>query len=329
MIPSRFPFFFVAACLLSVGGTWFVALGQDLNDADAKAPIIEPQVLHVLKRENGFATFTFSRNGKRFAMNDGPVARVWDTGTWKEVAIFTDKTETNYKYVLLSPNGGVLGLTSNLGEEIKLFDVESGRLLRTLNGHEARIVSSTFSPDGKTIAATDDNADLKLWDVETGKDLDRFKTKPKDSGHGRNLAFSPDGKTLAVATPDGEIHLLGVKKGEEIRKFTPTDPAFNQPRGLAFSPDGRFLAAGAWQLSNVTIWDVSTGKVFCQLQWPVQLDRKRLARNPDSHEPDPKRPPRCFHPWIQRRWPIADCDMRGWLDSRVGDFHMVHSVQNG
>jgi WD40 repeat protein len=292
MIPSRFPLFFVAVCLLLVGGTWFVALGQEANDdADNKAPIIEPQVLHVLKRENASATFTFSRNGKFFASNDGAVARVWHTRTWKEVASFTDKVHPGYKFIDLSPDGTILALTGAGREEIKLFDVVAGDLLQTLEGHQSFINALAFSPDGKAIAAIDNDNNLKLWDVKTGKDMARFKTKPKESEAGRRLAFTPDGKALAVAFNNGVVHLLDVKTGDEIRKLVPPDHVSNNlPEGLAFSPDGRFLASGPRGRNVVIIWEMSTGKANITFQWPETakpggrvIGGVAIDRDPERH----------------------------------------------
>jgi Anaphase-promoting complex subunit 4 WD40 domain/WD domain, G-beta repeat len=255
------------------------------QDSESRDPIVEPRILNVVKREKAWATFAFSGNGKRFALNDGSTARVWDVGSWKEVASLTDESETRYNYVLLSPDGKILGLTCNGRMEIKLIDAASGKLLRKLVGHQKAIVCPTFSPDGKTIAATDYNDDLKLWDVETGKDLERFKTKPIDSGKARSLAFSPDGRTLAVHTPDGVIHLLDVKKGEPVRDLSPTHQPDNGPRGLAFSPNGRYLAVGARSESTVTIWDLKAAKIHCQIQWAVPSDRDMLTRKLGAPRP--------------------------------------------
>ena len=57
-------------------------------------------------------------------------------------------------------------------DTIKLWDVASGRELRTLGGHSDAVNSVAFSPDGRILACggPDDNT-IKLWDVASGREL--------------------------------------------------------------------------------------------------------------------------------------------------------------
>ena len=50
---------------------------------------------------------------------------------------------------------------------IKIWDAESGKLLRTLSGHTGRIESLAFSPDGKMLAIGGGGGDssVKLWSL--------------------------------------------------------------------------------------------------------------------------------------------------------------------
>jgi WD40 repeat protein len=263
-------------------------LGQER--ADEKAPALEIKPKQVLKLDAKYGTSSFSRDGGRYAIVDGGTVRVWETRNWTQLAHYTERPEVEF-YVILSPDGRLLVFTSNDRKDINLLDITSGKILRTLRGHSKSILCLTFSPDGKTIAATDYNDDLKLWDVETGKDLDRFKTKPKGPGKGAHLAFSPDGSTLAVAPEDGSVHLLNVSKGEEIRRFVATDTKSNLIKGLAYSPDGKFLAVGQGRENLVTVWDVSAGKPLWQLKWAVSQDPRYVRGTERIPLPDPNRPP--------------------------------------
>ena len=52
-----------------------------------------------------------------------------------------------------------------------------------------------FSPDGKLLATRDDNI-VRLWDANTGKQLQELKG---DDEAVLSVEFSPDGKLLATA----------------------------------------------------------------------------------------------------------------------------------
>ena len=55
-------------------------------------------------------------------------------------------------------------------DTIKLWDVASGRELRTLRGHQT-VISVAFSPDRRILASGSLDNTIKLWDVANGREL--------------------------------------------------------------------------------------------------------------------------------------------------------------
>ncbi len=73
------------------------------------------------------------------------------------------------KDLAFSPDGKLLATGGDDGAA-KLWDVASGRLLRTLSGHEGTmhmVFSVSWSPDGARLATTD-NGSLRIWNSRTG-----------------------------------------------------------------------------------------------------------------------------------------------------------------
>jgi WD40 repeat protein len=100
------------------------------------------------------------------------------------------KTLTHYdavRGVVFSPDGSHLA-TASYDETVKVWDVESGELLKTLEGHNHWVECVAYSADGKLLASGGRDVTVKIWDAESGECLHTLK------GHrdaARTLSFSP------------------------------------------------------------------------------------------------------------------------------------------
>ncbi len=130
--------------------------------------------------------------------------------------------------------------------------------LLTLQTHGARSVA--YSPDGKLLALSGTNYNLKIVDATTGRQILDLYRRHKDP-YVWCVAFSPDGKRLASATgefgnaSDPDIQICEVATRREIVRFNGhTAGIFS----LSFSPDGKHLASSSKD-KTVRIWDTTTG----------------------------------------------------------------------
>ncbi|HBI46250.1 MAG TPA: hypothetical protein DDY78_25860 [Planctomycetales bacterium] len=190
---------------------------------------------------------TFSADGKTlWAASEQEIHR-WDVGSGKELPPLN---VPGYRYFLRcrpAPDGRTFLLPLWGGERTRmdLIDAETGKVVRPLGEVDTMDPDCVFSPDGKTLAATN-TAGVVLRETATGSDRgslkgpagDRFDSNPWVPDE-RALAFSPDGRLLAVNGMDA-VRLVDLASGRDIGRVATPDWASS----LAFSPDGKRLVCG-------------------------------------------------------------------------------------
>ncbi|MCS7052505.1 MAG: serine/threonine protein kinase, partial [Ignavibacterium sp.] len=140
-------------------------------------------------------------------------------------------------------------------KKIKLWDVSSGQLIRTLEGHNDIVYSVSFSPDGKILASGSADNTIKLWDINSGQ---LIITLEGHNGSVNSVTFSPDGKILASGSRDKTIKLWDINSGQLIR----TLEGHNRfVWSVSFSPDGKILASGSFD-NTIKLWDINSGQLI-------------------------------------------------------------------
>jgi WD40 repeat protein len=95
---------------------------------------------------------------------------------------------------------------------IKLWDVTTGELRKTLTGHFSPVNAVEFSQDDSQLESSSRDKTMKLWDPTTGE---LRKTLASHSSGVTAVAFSQDGLGLASASRDKTIKLWDPTTGEK------------------------------------------------------------------------------------------------------------------
>lgn len=130
---------------------------------------------------------------------------------------------------------------------LSVFDIASGKRLRTIGKRQDSYWGFALSPDGKRIVC---GTTGELWDLQTGKLIRELAVWGGDERWGFT-AFSPDGKIVAAAKSlQAEIVLAEAETGNHLVDKTLKSGWLAQFTGLPqcmlsdleFSPDGKYLA---------------------------------------------------------------------------------------
>ena len=157
-----------------------------------------------------------------------------------------------------SPDGQTLASCSGYWDKtIKLWNVHTGKEIRTLQGHTDGVRCVAFSPNGQILASGSSTTDktIKLWNINTGLELHTLK------GHSDviySIAFSPDGEILASGSQDKSIKLWNVSTGKELVTLNGHS---DWVRSVAISPDGQILASGGSD-DTIKLWRLKTRHEF-------------------------------------------------------------------
>jgi WD40 repeat protein len=139
---------------------------------------------------------------------------------------------------------------------LKLWDTETGEVLRAFDAPGDSVNFIGFSPDGKTLVSKGSkDATIQVWNAKTGALL---QTLTGHSDHVASVTFSPDGKVIASGSWDTTVKLWDVRTGMLIRTLSGHR---DRVWPVVFSPDGKTLVSSGDDAS-IKLWDTETGALL-------------------------------------------------------------------
>jgi WD40 repeat protein len=210
--------------------------------------------------------------------------------------------------VALAPSGKSFAAGMEDGSVI-LFELPSGKELKTIKAHEAAVYDAEFSPDGNTLATCSTDKLAKLWDltpemptekarleghtdavwavafskdgllasVGADRKIKLWNAEGKEEatleGHKdwiTDVAFSPDGSALATSSHDRTARLWDAKEKKELSSL---GPHASTCWCVAFSPDKSQLAVGTHN-AGVRLWNLTNNTEA----FPAPADKKADAK---------------------------------------------------
>jgi WD40 repeat protein len=140
---------------------------------------------------------------------------------------------------------------------VNLWDLETGKIIRTFPEYNSNIDALALSPDGTQFLSITNYDALRLWDMASGAPAGSLEMK--ENG-GWKALYSPDGKNIAAVTGvvrNYTITIWDAASGRILRTLTGGHRAWIT--SISYSPDGRFLVSAS-EDGTIKIWDAAAGE---------------------------------------------------------------------
>lgn len=216
--------------LVAAGRLWDIDTGKEIRTFEGQAGAI-----------------AFTPNGRQLLAWREQTLHLLDVETGKELRKVehpegVTPAVSNQITTAFTPDGKQV-VSACSDHNVRLWNLETGEIVRTFAGHTEPVGSAVLSPDGTRLLTASDDKTVRLWDLATGKELHKLEGHTDKSLY---AIFSPDGRrALSRSHLDRTVRLWNLATGEQLVSFTLEE--WRRPNLMAFSPDGRQAAVASWR----------------------------------------------------------------------------------
>src|SRR5438093_558758 len=133
----------------------------------------------------------------------------WRAGA-REVRVFRGHHDP--VWVVAYHPDGTIAASGSVDHTIRIWEVDTGRMLRILRGHSDAVRCLAFAPDGQMLASGSTDRTIRLWNPKAGEFIRMLFGRYDHAVH--SLSFSPDGMVVAAEQHSDELAGLGIPQAD-------------------------------------------------------------------------------------------------------------------
>ncbi|MCY2941881.1 MAG: NB-ARC domain protein [Planctomycetota bacterium] len=219
-----------------------------------------------VKRIDGFAdrvvALTFSPDSKLLATaggaatEDGEV-KIFDVATGKQLLDIKGAHSDTAFGVAFSPDGKMLA-SCGADKFVKIFEVPSGKPVKSFEGHTHHVMDVAWKNDGKFLASAGADNAIKVWDFEKGEQARTIAGHTKQISRLQFVGITP---TFITCSGDKSLRIWNVDTGGAVKTFANAEDFLY---ALAASVDGTIVASGG-EAGIIYIYNNATGALIKKL----------------------------------------------------------------
>lgn len=199
-----------------------------------------------------------------------------DTGEPPKFQAFDGHT-AGVRSVVFSHDGALLG-SGGHDNTVKVWDLETGKSIKTFRGHDSWVRACAFSPDGRWVISGSHDHLAKLWSIAEYEEIRVLQGRVLHAHPDAVLSasFSPDGSSIVTASRDRTAKTWDFQSGAEQHVFEEGHSFLAS--SAVFFPDGKRLLTAAVD-NTVRGWDVATGTQNLRMEHTGRSAALSLSHN--------------------------------------------------
>jgi WD40 repeat protein len=132
-------------------------------------------------------------------VRDQAPLQLWDLKARRDLHRLDDSRGTGWTVAALSRDGRQI-LAGSGDKTLRLWDLETGKLIQRFVGHADMVRNAAFLPGGRRVLSVSYDRTAKVWDVASGRCLYTFT---RHRGGVKGVAVAPDGLYVFTVADDG------------------------------------------------------------------------------------------------------------------------------